>query len=139
MPGSGCTCPRTARQWSDDGVCASCGNRVLESQLTPVLLQILCGGTGLALWRNSVGYDDGIRKDGSQKHLHYGVGGKGGADYLGIHDGRFVAVEMKRCGGRHDQDQRGFRDLVERSGGIYALVRNETDARALLERLRRIP
>lgn len=139
-PSRGCQCSlASVRRWNDTGHCATCGHRVLESQLAPVLLQILCGGTGLVLWRNNIGFDESPRPDGSQRHIHYGVGGKGGADYVGLYAGRFVAVEMKSRGGRHESDQRAFEQLVQRTGGIYAVVRSEGAARQLLEYLRSLP
>lgn len=128
---AGCICQRAARRWGANGVCATCGQRVIEEQITPVVLANLTGGTGLTLWRNPVGFDERSKN-------HYGLV-KGAADYIGLWApaGRFVAVEMKRpSGGRHEADQKVFRALVQRLGGVYALVRSEADARALLQRLR---
>jgi hypothetical protein len=126
----GCVCRRTSRNWQPDGVCAACGQRVLESQLTPVLLQILCGGTGLVLWRNTRGFD-------AERQIKYGVG-DGGADYIGLWSpsGRFVGVEFKTPHGRQQQNQVTWQTLVERLGGVYAIVRSPDDAHALLTRLR---
>jgi hypothetical protein len=110
---------------------------VLEEQLTPVLLQILCGGTGLALWRNQSGHAT-YKTASSEYHVDYGVGNPpgGGGDYIGVYQGRYVEVEMKSRTGRHETLQRRREQVVARLGGIYAVVRNETDARALLARLR---
>lgn len=126
----GCICRRATRNWQSDGICTACGQRVLESQLTPVLLQILCGGTGLVLWRNTRGFD-------AERQIKYGVG-DGGADYIGLWapSGRFVGVEFKTAEGRQQANQRDWQALVERLGGIYAIVRSPDDAHALLERLR---
>jgi len=129
---TGCTCALRDRLWLDNGRCSTCGRQILESQLAPVLLQILCGGTGLVLWRNNIGYD-------AERHIHYGVGGNGAADYIGLYAGRFVGVEMKSQAGRQSADQRAFESLVSRTGGIYAVVRNLTDAHALLAYLRSLP
>src|SRR5262249_42964711 len=125
---SGCTCPRERRAWGDDGACARCGHRVLESQLAPVLLQILCGGTGLALWRNAAGYDE-VRR------VRYGLS-PGSGDYVGLCAGRYVEVETKTARGRLSPVQRQRQALIERLGGVYAVVRSEADARALLAQLR---
>lgn len=125
----GCTCSRTSRRWSADAPCAGCGAWPLESQLTPVLLQILCAaGSGLVLWRNQSGYD-------RERRVRYGVGNPGGGDYIGVARGRYVEVEFKTHSGRQSKDQVAHQALVERAGGIYAVVRSETEARALLERL----
>jgi hypothetical protein len=126
MTTKGCVCARAARAWGDDGLCSACGARVLESQLTPVLLQILCGGTGLCLWRNVLGYDQ-VRK------LRYGLG-TGSADYVGLYApaGRFVAVELKTGRGRQSTEQVAWEALVAKLGGIYAVVRSPADAASLL-------
>lgn len=132
----GCTCARSRRRWLDDGTCSVCQNNVLEEQLTPLVLRILCGGTGCTLWRNARGFDaffpDGTRR---KAPIRYGVG-DGGADYLGLFAGRFLAVELKTPLGRLQPNQRNFGALVARLGGVYAVVRSETDARELLSYLR---
>lgn len=127
----GCICRREARAWTPSGVCATCGQHVLEAQLTPVVLQVLCApGSGLVLWRNARGYD-------ADRKIRYGVG-DGGADYIGLYApaGRFVSVELKTARGRQQDNQRQWEQLVLRLGGVYALVRSVDDARILLERLR---
>jgi hypothetical protein len=123
-----CRCSRSERRWTDDGQCAACQGTITEAQLTPVLLQLLCGGTGLVLWRNTTGYDD-------ERKIRYGVGGPGGGDFIGLHRGRYIEVELKTARGIQRPEQRERQALIERLGGIYALIRCERDARALLERL----
>jgi hypothetical protein len=136
MSTRGCICSRTARRWGPEGACLTCGQRVLESQLTPVLLAILTGGTGLVLFRNTTGYD-------ATRRIRYGLA-PGSADYVGawLPTGRLVAVELKTATGRQSEEQVAWQALITASGrpgwlgGIYALVRCEADARALLTRLR---
>jgi len=129
----GCTCSRSARAWDDAPRCATCGQRVLESQLTPVLLQILCGGTGLVLARNAQGYD-------AERRIKYGLG-PGSADYVGLYSrpplpALYVEVEMKSPDGRLSTEQRARQQFIARLNGVYAVVRCEADARVLLDRLR---
>jgi hypothetical protein len=100
---------------------------VLESQLTPVLLQILCGGTGLVLWRNAAGYDEA-------RKVRYGLA-SGSGDFIGLYQGRYVEVELKTPDGRLSPDQQRRQQLILSRGGVYAVVRCEADARALLTRL----
>lgn len=123
----GCTCSARRRAWQDDGTCATCGHRVLESQIEPVVLQVLCGGTGLALWRNAAGFDQ-IRK------VKYGLA-PGSADYVGCYRGRYVEVELKTPVGRLSAVQCARRELVGKLGGIYAVVRSVEDANELLRQL----
>lgn len=125
----GCICAPWARRWGEDGACASCGKRVHEDQLIPRLLVILTGGTGLILWRNPRGFDERTKQ-------RFGLA-PGAADYIGIYRGLFVAIEFKTERGKQRPEQREFEALVTRAGGgIYAVVRSEADARALLDRLK---
>lgn len=133
---TGCTCDKATRRWQPNGLCATCGNRPRENQLEPVLLAALCGGTGLVLWRNQSGHATYQGRDGSTYHVDYGVGNPpgGGGDYCGIWSprGRWVEVEMKAEAGRLSAKQRARAALVTRCNGVYAVVRSESDARALL-------
>ena len=65
--------------------------------------------------------------------VRYGVG-KGGADLIGLTNGRFVALEVKTGAARLSAEQKLFRDLIERHGGFYAVVRNTTDASEAIDR-----
>lgn len=134
---TGCPCPIAQRSWQPDGTCATCGQRPTERQLEPVIYQALCGGTGLVLWRNQSGHATYQGKDGKEWHVDYGVGNPpgGGGDYVGIWSpggGRWVEVEMKTESGRLSAKQRARAKLVTRIRGVYAVVRSESDARALL-------
>lgn len=135
----GCTCTPTARRWTPTG-CLTCGNRPAERQLEPVLLAVLCGGTGLVLHRNQSGHATHRSPDGREWHVDYGVGNPpgGGGDYIGMWSptGRYVEVEMKTDAGRLSPKQRARAALVARCNGIYAVVRSEADARELLQWLR---
>lgn len=133
----GCICPRSRRRWLPDSTCATCGKNVLEDQLVPTFLEILCGGTGLVLWRNNAGMDSHWPSGEKRKApIRYGVGSPGGADYIGLYDGRFVAVEFKTDRGSQDSDQKAFEALVTRNRGVYAVCRTPEDCRELLTMLR---
>lgn len=65
--------------------------------------------------------------------ITFGVGGKGGADLIGIApDGRFLAVEVKTQTGRPSKEQLLFIDAVRNAGGIAGIARSPDDALALL-------
>lgn len=115
---------------------------------------------GLCLWRNNIGA--AVHHD-SGRPVHYGVGGKGGSDLIGlltvevsticdepeagvpIHVclghltplARFVALEVKRPGGRVTKEQTDFLELVRSLGGFAAIVRSVDEARAAIQRARR--
>jgi len=81
---------------------------------------------GLCLWRNNCGYD-------GERRVRYGVGSPGGADLIGVFNGRFVAVEIKTPQGRQSEDQRRFQSLVESKGGEYVILRSVEDAQAWID------
>jgi hypothetical protein len=103
-----------------------------ESQLQDSVRLILGADPACAFWRNNIGVAEirGFK-------IRFGVGGPGGADLIGLFRGRFVAVEIKTPTGRQSPDQRTHQLLVESKQGIYAIVRSEDDARALLVDLHR--
>lgn len=80
---------------------------------------------GCLIWRNNVG----AWKDPSGRVIRYGVGGKGGADLLGIApDGRFLAIETKTAKGRIRPEQLTFITAVQRAGGRAGVARSADDA-----------
>lgn len=82
--------------------------------------EILLGTRHLVLWfRNPVGRAIPLH---AAHPLVYGVGGVGGADYIGIvrATGRFIAMEDKRADGRGviTDEQANFLRVVREAGGI---------------------
>lgn len=82
----------------------------------------------LVLWRNNVGM--ATMKGGAK--VRFGVGGPGASDLIGLFRGRFVAIEIKTPIGRLAPEQRMFRDLVEKKGGTYVVIRSADEARQWL-------
>lgn len=60
----------------------------------------------------------------------------GSPDIIGIHEGKFVAMEVKTGGGRVTKQQKRFLDTIERIGGgaIAGVVRSLEDTDKLLGR-----
>lgn len=92
----------------------------------------------IVLWRNNTGQM--IDKD--NRRVVFGCGGKGAADLIGMWthtDGRaqFVALEVKTPIGRLSPEQKLYQQLIERKGGVYAVVRSVEDARAWVDAMRR--
>lgn len=77
----------------------------------------------LCLWRNNCGFD-------GERKVRYGVGNPGGADLIGVYNGRFVAVEIKTPTGKQTEEQRTFQRLVESKGGVYVVLRSVDEALA---------
>lgn len=91
-------------------------------------------------FRNNVGCYDanprcphcGARRDQSgPRWIHYGVGGEGGADLIGIlrGTGRLVACEVKTATGRVRAEQQVFASRVSADGAIVVVARSVEDVR----------
>lgn len=89
---------------------------------------------GLVLFRNNIG---ATQHPGTARPVHYGVGGKGGSDLIGLLDGRFVALEIKTPTGRVSQEQIDFIEVIRTNGGFAAVVRSVEEAHAAIERCRK--
>jgi hypothetical protein len=91
---------------------------------------------GLVLWRNNVGV---ARHFNPRTHrvtsTRYGLA-KGSADLVGILNGRFIALEIKRPGQRPTRDQQRWLELVRTFGGFAAVVTSVEEALAAIERAR---
>lgn len=97
---------------------------------------------GAFAWRNQTGM---IRLDDSKygkRVIRQGV--KGGADIIGVHAGRFIAVECKTPhkpgprggtkGSNQTDDQKWFQAEVEARGGVYIVARGTADLDYLFEK-----
>lgn len=91
-------------------------------------IMIALSKAGCLVWRNNVG----AWKDPSGRVIRYGVGGRGGADLLGVApDGRALAVECKTATGRIRPEQLTFIAAVQKAGGRSGLARSVADALAI--------
>jgi len=81
----------------------------------------------LLLWRNNVGC-----AKTSRGFVRYGLGGKGGADLIGVElgTGRFAAVEVKAPGGELTPEQALYLDAVGAAGGLACVASSVEEARA---------
>ena len=89
------------------------------------------------MFRNNVGKLPDPR---TGRWVEFGVGGKGGGDLLGWRTitvtpemvgqqvAQFVSLEVKTATGRVRPEQENWRRVVERCGGLAAVVRSEEDA-----------
>jgi hypothetical protein len=95
-------------------------------------IRIACSRGPVRLWRNNVG----ALRDENGRLVRYGLC-PGSADLIGLKRlpsglGRFVALEVKRPGGRPTTEQRNWLATVEEMGGLAAVVRSVEEADALL-------
>ena len=124
-----------------------------ETELMHAIMVALSVEPGVVLWRNHTGYVEVVDENGARPQ-RFGVGGKGGADLIGIvtrkitipsdcgmgddveEVGVFVALEVKTPKGRVAPEQTMHLEIVRRAGGFAAVVRSVDDAKAALERAR---
>jgi penicillin-binding protein-related factor A (putative recombinase) len=58
---------------------------------------------------------------------------KGISDILGVYEGRFLAIEVKRPGGRVSSEQRAFIERVNEEGGVGFVAYSVDDVVKRLE------
>ena len=100
-------------------------------------------GVTIPLWRNEVGVVTYQDDNGKPRTVRYGLC-RGSSDLIGIRPliiearhlgmtiGQFVAFELKTVKGRATKEQKMFLKLIERNGGVAAIVRSVDDAREAL-------
>ena len=72
-------------------------------------------------WRNN----SGAMKVGA-RFIRYGL--PGSPDVIGIVNGQFVGIEVKREDGKQSEHQQEFERLATKYGGHYAVVRSAREA-----------
>lgn len=92
----------------------------------------------LVVWPNVCGV---FLDEHSNTKRRVGIGNPGGADLIGLWRmpsgvARFVALEIKTPIGRQSEEQKRFQQLVEKRGGVYAVLRSVDDARRWAEEMR---
>ena len=88
----------------------------------------------IVLWPNVCGV---FLDEHSGTKRRVGVGNPGGADLIGMWNGRFLGVEIKTPIGRQSPEQKRFQTLVEKRGGVYIVLRSVEDAQQWAESMRR--
>lgn len=94
---------------------------------TDIVRSILDGlaACGVLAWRVNTGAVTGNHK-GKSRFIRFGP--KGQADIQGIwHGGRFLAIEVKRPGGKITPDQADWLARVRNAGGIALVVHSWTE------------
>lgn len=94
-----------------------------ESQLQDAIRLALGRDPGVLLFRNNIGH---AVMHGNR--VTFGVGGPGGADLIGILDGKPLAIEVKSPTGRQSEEQKRFEHLWLARGGIYLMPRSVEQA-----------
>lgn len=96
---------------------------------------------GARLWRNNVG----ALEDKHGQWVRFGVGGKGGSDYIGFmpvkieqrHVGKtfavFTALEVKGSGTTITDDQIQYVELVRKAGGIAGIAFGPEEAITIIQ------
>lgn len=101
----------------------------LEKDIQRAILDLLRIKKYVVFKHHSTGF---TVRDGSA--VAFRQGDRGIADIIGCSPtGRFVAIEVKRKGGRASDDQLAFLDAVRQNGGIAILAHSIDDVLAHLE------
>ena len=77
---------------------------------------------GAIVWRNNVG----ATKNEYGRLIRYGLC-PGSSDLIGIYQGRFLAIEIKRPNQKPTKDQVNFMTVVNGSGGIAFIAESPED------------
>jgi hypothetical protein len=111
----------------------TCKDKPREADIQQAIRLALGLEPGLVLWRNNVG--SAFHAE-TKRPVQYGVGGPGGSDLIGVLNGRFIALEVKKPGGRVRAEQLGFIECVRAAGGFAAIVFSVDEAREAIARAR---
>lgn len=104
-----------------------------EHQIQNMLIEYLTM-RGHFVWRNNTGvtkldytYKTGERK-GMSGQRFFRAGKKGSADIIGIaKDGKLIAIEVKKKGGKVSPAQEEFLDRIKEKGGYAIVAYDEND------------
>ena len=104
-----------------------------ENSITNAILTYLNCQPNTFAWRNNTtGIYDSRKKCYRARTGKYNI--KGVADILGItNDGRFIAIEVKRPGGRASREQQYYLSRIKALGGIAGIASSVLEAKELLE------
>jgi hypothetical protein len=101
---------------------------MLEQEIQQLILARLGARLDLTVWRNNTG----VLTAADGRPTRFGL--VGSADVIGLaHPGLFVAIEVKRPGGKLSPQQAKFRAMVEGLGGVYVLAFSVEQAAADLD------
>ena len=103
-----------------------------ENAITNAILTYLNCQPNTFAWRNNTtGIYDSRKKCYRARTGKYNI--KGVADILGItDDGRFIAIEVKRPGGRASREQQNYLSRIKALGGIAGIATSVLEAKEIL-------
>jgi hypothetical protein len=107
------------------------GPKIKEGSIEAVILRFLNILPDTFAWKNdSVGIYDSKRGVYRKKKKEHHINGV--SDIIGIHRGRFMAIEVKTKTGTASDDQKLFIARILKEGGIAGIARSVADARKIL-------
>jgi len=103
-----------------------------EKEIENKILDFMNRIDGCFAWKvNSVGVYDPVKKVyrlPKSKHILSGV-----SDIIGVYNGRFIAIEVKKKTGKVSEEQYLFIDNIIKNGGCAGVARSLADAIKLLK------
>lgn len=104
-----------------------------EKEIENEILDFANRISGCFVWKvNTVGVYDPVKKiyrSPKSKHILSGV-----SDIVGVLDGKFIAIEVKKKTGKVSEEQRLFIDNIINNGGHADVARSLADAIKLLKK-----
>ena len=101
-----------------------------EAQILAEVLIALGQRTDCRVWRQHAGRFRALR----DHNVVVRVAPDGIPDVCGILiDGRWLALEVKSKAGRQRKTQKAFQRMIEKHGGVYAVVRSAREAVSVVE------
>lgn len=90
---------------------------------------------GAFVWRQNSGAMARTNAETGKRYYTRFSGATGCSDIIGVHQGRFLAVEVKQPGKQATAEQLAFLDHVKAHGGIALVVTGVTDLQQQLAAL----
>lgn len=101
----------------------------LESQIRKEIMLALGSRRDVRIWNNNTGR----LIDSTGRQVSYGLC-VGSSDLIGIlSDGRFLALEVKRPGGKPTNEQVVFLEIIKKFGGVAGIVTSVAEAQRVVD------
>ncbi len=101
---------------------------VLEKDIQDEILEYL-GWAGILAWRNNTG---AAKYEGKERTYFVRFSRPGASDIFAIKNGRFIAIEVKKPGGKLSPNQVTFLEEVREAGGLAIVAYSLADVEKLL-------
>lgn len=92
-------------------------NTAAHQKLAYEILEKVGSHPNIRLWIRVVGFD-------RLKKIRYGIPGEADLQGIAMPNGRMIAIEVKTGSGKLSVEQKRYRDMILRFGGVHILARS---------------